>query len=41
MSVVLNESRCGKCGKFYTPPVVVEGGQVCPKCAATIALERV
>jgi hypothetical protein len=40
MSVVLNESRCPRCGKFYSSPAVVEGGEVCPACAAKIALRR-
>lgn len=38
MPVVLSESRCSACGKFFKSEaaIVVQAGEVCPKCAAAL-----
>ncbi|MGP8075024.1 MAG: hypothetical protein ACLP74_08455 [Thermoplasmata archaeon] len=43
MPVVLNESRCPSCGKFYkdSEGVVQGGAQVCAPCGIAGAVESV
>lgn len=43
MPVILKESRCSECGKFYRSEaaVTVNAGEVCPSCAAELLLKAV